>query len=187
MSSVYVISDLRLAHRKIVEFTANSPGAFRGGSTVDEHDEWVIGQMLAVRPNKRTLWWILGDVGFDEEKLGMLDSVPGRKRLLLGNHDLFDTSVYMKHFEWVGGTIKKYGMWFSHVPMHPHELRGFPNVHGHCHYGPIMAPGYGDKPDPRYLNMAIDWAPDHSPVTLDWLRTHFGIAPSDGTSYYDED
>lgn len=178
MSSVYFISDLHLGHRTALEHTRGCPGAFRGGSTVDEHDEWVIQQCLSVRPNKRTLWWILGDVCMEASKLDLLKRLPGKKRLILGNHDKFETEDYLRYFEWVGGTVKSYGLWLSHVPMHPHELAGMLNVHGHCHRGPIRS-GYGDI-DPRYLNLAIDWAPNNAPVSLEYIRKRFGLHP-DGT------
>lgn len=180
MSLVYFVSDLHLGHRRIVEFTRATPNAYRGGNTVEEHDEWIVQQLLAVKPDKRTLWWILGDVCMGRDKGGspagleLLRRVPGRKRLVLGNHDLFPTATYLKYFESVHGTIKKYGVWLSHCPVHPHELRGLPNVHGHCHQGPIQRGGYGDAPDGRYLNLAIDWAPGHGPVSIEFLREHFG-------------
>lgn len=166
--SVLFVSDLHLGHKAVLEHAREMAhlGAFRGGSTVEEHDAWVIRQMLGAQPSKRTLWWILGDVAMDIDRLALLDQVPGRKRLLLGNHDLFNTAEYLKHFEWVGGTIKKYGMWLSHVPMHPIELRGLPNIHGHCHRHSI-------REDPRYLNAAFEFLPKQLPLTLEQIRERF--------------
>lgn len=178
MSLVWFISDLHLGHKKVLEFTKAATGAYRGGTTVDEHDEWVIDQCMSVKPDKRSLWWILGDVAMDEKKLPLINKLPGRKRLILGNHDLHRTQTYLNFFEWVGGTIKKYHMWLSHMPIHPHEFRGIAvNVHGHCHYGPIRR-GYGD-PDPRYLNLAIDWAPENRPVSLEDLRARYDLEKKD--------
>lgn len=158
MSRVYFISDLHLSHRTIL---AHCPQ--RGGRTVMAHDMWVIEQMLSVKPDeKRTLWWILGDVSMEVEALELLNKVPGRKRLVLGNHDLFDTQVYLKYFESVHGMVKKYGMWLTHAPMHPDELRGKPNLHGHCHAEQIR--------DPRYYNVAIEHLPNMQPATLEQVR-----------------
>lgn len=161
--SVAFVSDLHLGHRTILDHTAKVPGAYRGGTTVDEHDIWVIERMMALQPNKRTLWWILGDVAMDETKLTLLDAVPGRKRLILGNHDLFPTKVYLRHFEWVGGIVKKYDMWLTHAPLHPAELWGRRNVHGHAHHNTTAD-------DPRYLNVSIELLPQGLPMTLEQIR-----------------
>jgi calcineurin-like phosphoesterase family protein len=166
MSIVYFISDLHLGHRTIMRHTRDVEGAFRGDpdASVAEHDEWVMEQLLSVRADKHTLWWILGDVAMEVAQLELLRALPGRKRLMLGNHDLFQTPVYLKHFESVHGTIKKYGMWLSHVPVHEVELRGIPNVHGHCHHDSL-------KHDSRYLNVAIEWV--QHPLSLEQVRSHF--------------
>lgn len=29
--------------------------------------------------------------------------------------------------------VKYKGFWLSHAPIHPEELRGCKNIHGHCH------------------------------------------------------
>jgi calcineurin-like phosphoesterase family protein len=134
----------------------------RGGSNIDEHDDWAIAQCLKVKSNKHTLWWFLGDVAFDEKKLRMLQALPGRKRLVLGNHDLFPTETYLQHFESIHCGIKKYRMWLTHIPIHPAELRGLCNVHGHCHAEQIN--------DPRYLNVALEHLPGMVPISLEEVR-----------------
>lgn len=160
--SVFFISDLHLGHKNILKHTERA-GTFRGGTTVEEHDEWVIQQCLSVGATKRTLWWLLGDVAMEVEKLALLDRLPGRKMLILGNHDLFQTGVYLKHVEAIKGGIKKYNCWLSHIPVHPAELRGLSNIHGHCHHGTL-------QDDVRYLNTAIEWLPQQRPISLDEVR-----------------
>lgn len=163
--SVFFVGDLHLGHRSIARYGAGVPGARpRGVATnVVEHDAWVFRQMMSVNPSKRTLWWILGDVAMDPNSMELLNEVPGHKRLILGNHDLFPTEEYLKCFEWLGGGIKKYGMWVTHMPLHPLELYGKPNIHGHTHYDTING-------DDRYLNAAIEWLPDQRPISLDEVR-----------------
>ena len=58
--------------------------------------------------------------------------------------------------------LKEHGMWLSHAPIHPDELRGKPSVHGHCHYANIQLDG---KDDPRYLARPL--------ATLDEVRNYF--------------
>lgn len=171
MSAVFFVSDLHLGHRKILHYTREAQDkipasvyTYRGGATVEEHDEWVIGQLMSVNPNKRTVWYIMGDVAMDESKLPLLDQVPGRKILVLGNHDTFPSEAYLRHFEQLTGGFKKYGFWITHMPIHADELRGKPNLHGHCHNGgPELY-------SPAYFNAAIEFLPDQRPVSLDWLR-----------------
>lgn len=165
MSSVLFVSDLHLGHAKIREYAKQSAylGAFRGGKTLAEHDAWVIERMLAAKPTKNTTWYILGDIAFEEDRLPLLDLVPGRKNLIMGNHDLFNTRLYLKHFYDIRGSFKRYGMWLSHIPLPEHDLLGFPNIHGHQHYYPLRG-------NNRYFNACIEFLPNNIPVSLEWLR-----------------
>jgi calcineurin-like phosphoesterase family protein len=164
--NVVFVSDLHLGHKNILKHSdAVAPG-LRGGTTVEEHDEWVIEQCLKVKPTKRTLWYIMGDVAMEIERLSLIDRLPGRKILIPGNHDLFQTPVYLKYFEKILGGFKKYGFWITHMPLHEKELRGKCNLHGHCHHNTL-------KDDPRYLNAAIEWLPDKRPITLDEVKERF--------------
>lgn len=168
--SVFFVSDLHLGHKRILEFTADVPGAFRGGSTPEEHDEWVIERCLSVSPNKRTVWYILGDVAMDPTRLELVDRLPGRKHLVAGNHDEYKTELYLEHFESVIGGIKRYGFWLTHMPLHEAELRGRSNVHGHMHHNELAE-------DPRYLNCCIEWLPDNRPISLDEVRSILPVPP----------
>ena len=172
--SVFFVSDLHLGHRTILRHTRevveywkekrpNDLGPVRNGATVDEHDEWVISRLNAVNPNKRTMWYILGDVAMDEDKLKLLNEVEGRKILVSGNHDTFPTEMYLRYFERVTGGFKKYGMWLTHIPVHSSELRGGNNIHGHTHHHTTFG-------DARYRNVCIEWLVGNRPISLDQLR-----------------
>jgi calcineurin-like phosphoesterase family protein len=161
-SSVVFVGDTHFGHRAIVKHA----GDRRGGDSVLEHDEWVMDQLLKVEPTKRTLWYFLGDVSMEVERLTLFNELPGRKILVAGNHDLLDTGAYLKYFERVMGGFRKYDMWITHMPMHPLELYGYPNIHGHTHYNTLWM-------DDRYLNAAIEWLPGKRPLTLDEVREHF--------------
>lgn len=117
MTNVYFISDLHLGHKNVLKFA----DGYRQGSTVDEHDEWLLGQIASVM-RKRDILWVLGDVAYDFEKLKELKKIPGQKMLVRGNHDTFKTSDYLDVFREVYGIYKTYGMWISHCPIHPAEL-----------------------------------------------------------------
>lgn len=161
--SIFFISDLHLGHRTIVEKSAG----MRGGTTTDEHDNWVIQQILKAPLSKRTILYVLGDICFDEPKLELLNQIPGRKICILGNHCQFHASIYLKYFENIRGAFKKYGMWITHIPIHPGELRNKPCIHGHCHTPESQLN------DPRYLNCAIEWVENKQPISLDRVREIF--------------
>ena len=125
LGGVGFTSDLHLGH----ELAAR----LRGFSSVEDHDEAVI-HTLSRQCDKRTVLWVLGDVAMRVESLDLLARVPGRKRLVRGNHDNFQLGVYQKYFEDVHGFLRYKLMWLSHCPIHPQEMfRCKLNVHGHIH------------------------------------------------------
>jgi len=143
MSKVYFISDLHIGHKRICEFS----GPMRGNCiTVEEHDAWIIEQWNS-RVTKHDLVWILGDVCFDKTKLDTLKKLRGSKHLILGNHDEFLVE-YPKYFNKIHGFLKYKGAWLSHAPIHPDELRGKVNIHGHVHHKTV--------PDPRYISVCVE-------------------------------
>jgi len=160
-TNVVFVGDLHLGHQSILKHTD-----MRSGTTIEEHDDWVMERLLSVGPTKRTLWYILGDVAMDIRLLDRITELPGRKILVAGNHDLFDTQAYLKVFERVMGGFKKYNFWITHMPMHPKELYGLPNIHGHTHYNTVAD-------DPYYFNAAIEWLPEKRPITLDEINAHW--------------
>jgi calcineurin-like phosphoesterase family protein len=144
VSKVYFISDLHLGHKRICEFS----GPLRGDSTtVEEHDKFIVDQWNSV-VTKNDLVWVLGDVCFDKAALPLLKQLKGSKHLVLGNHDEFTIQTYQLYFSKIVGFTKYKGLWLSHAPIHPDELRGKINVHGHVHSKSI--------PDPRYVNVSVE-------------------------------
>lgn len=145
MGSVRFIADLHLGHKHICEFS----GPYRGDvKTVDEHDAWIIEQWNQV-VLKNDLVMVLGDVCFDKSKLPLLKKMRGSKHLIFGNHDKFGLQEYLKYFDKVHGFTKYKGRaWLSHAPIHPAELRGKFNIHGHLHFKTMC--------DDRYINVSVE-------------------------------
>ncbi len=85
----------------------------------------------------------------------------GNKHLILGNHDKFTLETYSQYFNKIHGFMKKGGFWLSHAPIHPKELRGRVNIHGHVHSKSI--------PDPRYFNVSVE-ALGGIPISMDEIR-----------------
>lgn len=152
---IFFISDLHIGHKNILNF---SP--CRYGENINEHDRWIIAQWNSVvRP--KDIVYCLGDVVFDINKIEMLNELNGQKMLVRGNHDKFPIEVYLKYFNNIYGMLGYKGFWLSHCPIHPDELRGKRNIHGHVHNSSI--------PDDRYINVCVE-ALNGVPISLDQLR-----------------
>jgi len=157
----FCIADLHLGHKNILGFS----GALRGGTNVDEHDEWIVEQWNSV-VQKRDVVYVLGDVTMGKKKIHYMHRLNGQKHLIRGNHDTLSTHTYLKYFTNVYGILKKHGFWFTHAPIHPQELRGCKNIHGHVH-GNIILDKFGN-PDDRYISVCVE-ANYGVPISLDYI------------------
>lgn len=120
----FVIADTHMGHKNICKY-CNRPVGFE--NTVMER--W----KEAVRENDVVIH--LGDLSFEEEWVRRMGELPGKKILLIGNHDRLTTEAYLAA-GWMPMqmlTMKLLGMRvsFSHRPLwgHPHDI----NFHGHEH------------------------------------------------------
>lgn len=156
MSKVWFISDLHLDHKSIHHFCPD-----RGGEDLEGHNLWVI-ERLNLALCKRDTLWILGDVSFSLDGLRYLSLLNCQYiKFVLGNHDRFDIQVYLKYGRVYPGLTRYKQMWLSHCPIHPLELRGMRNVHGHVHHSKLE--------DDRYIHVGVD-ARHGLPTGLEELR-----------------
>jgi calcineurin-like phosphoesterase family protein len=139
VSVVYMISDLHLGHKNIYNLRKD-PFTFNS----EQHHWSILRDAWNERITKRDTVWILGDVCFKAECLPRLDELRGHKRIVLGNHDL-DAKHFLPYVDYVGALERYKGYWLSHAPLHPDELRGRNNIHGHVHYATLK--------DKRYFNV----------------------------------
>lgn len=167
--NIWFSSDLHLNHENILTFESGVPG--RAGvrpefSNVEEMNEVLIERHNQyVKPGDK--WYCLGDLGWKESLLDeQLKRMNGKKRLLLGNHDCYKMSFYMKHFQKIGLERRMEGLLFCHRPafMAEHEAHIKGNVHGHIHERNID--------DKRYLNLSVEQT-NYAPVNLDTILAHF--------------
>ncbi len=172
MSNNWFTSDLHLGHKNILNFDKDN------SFTSEEERSEVITDNIAGCVRKRDVLWILGDSVFTEERLHLLDKIRCTKKLVGGNHcaQHFDNWKLYEKFDRVYGLQKKFGCWLSHAPIHPMELRGKFNVHGHTHgvfmERPILDDFTGQvslEKDPRYINMCIE-NHNYMPRDLNWIR-----------------
>jgi calcineurin-like phosphoesterase family protein len=148
MSETYFCSDLHLGHENVKKFR-------EGFESVEEHDETITNRIINSTTKRDTLY-ILGDVCFKKESMKYLKRIADHVKsvkIVLGNHDAergHSPSVqdYIDIGCSVHGLIKYKGFWLSHAPIHPSELRGKFNIHGHTHN--IMVE------DLRYMNVCVE-------------------------------
>ena len=88
-----------------------------------------------------------------------------KKVLILGNHcterNNITVSDLSEAFDEIHGVLKYKEFWLTHTPMHPVELRGKMNIHGHVHRHSIN--------DPRYINVCPEVC-NYSPISLHEIR-----------------
>jgi len=160
VSKVYVISDTHFGHKNITKYRPQF-------KTAEEHDA-VLLQNIKNVVSKRDILIMLGDIAFNTEALMKLKSIECRKQLILGNHDMqFSRVDILKLYEVFTrvDALRSYkGVWLSHAPIHPDELRGKKNVHGHTHFNSIE--------DPRYFNACVEQL-DYKPKLFTEIKEIF--------------
>lgn len=151
--TVWFTADLHFGHARIIELSHRPFGS------IEEHDQALMDRWSAcVRPDD--IVWVLGDLAIEgkwKHGLEAIQSLPGRKRLITGNHDqawvgksdwtrfiadyqdvfgvvtpwartkVLGTKVNLSHFPYVGDHTE--GSRFDE-----YRLRiGKPLIHGHVH------------------------------------------------------
>jgi len=146
MSKVYLISDLHFGHKNMERWAKDH----RYIPSIEEHDLWLIEQWNSI-VTKRDVVKVLGDVAWTREGLEKVKLLNGTKHLVMGNHDTFGVQAYMDvGFRILPGLARyKRDTWLSHAPIHPSELRGKFNIHGHVHHN-------DNTNDPRYYNVCVE-------------------------------
>lgn len=127
MSHVYFIGDLHFGHQHIERFRTQFPSEA-------VHRQYLMDTWTSLI-RKRDVVYVMGDAAFTDDGLQSVGQLAGRKILIRGNHDLLPTEAYLGVFAEVYGALAWKGLWLTHIPIHPSELYGRTNVHGHCHRG----------------------------------------------------
>ena len=165
MSVVYVTADWHLGHTNVAK---RREGTCKHCVPYQEHDEFILESYReVVRP--RDIVWFLGDIIMDRKYLEVVADLPGTKHLVLGNHDVAPDSLVKdihvsdltKVFTHITGLVRYKDTWLSHAPMHPCELRGKVNLHGHMH-SQIVG-------DPCYINCCVEHT-EFVPMSFQKLR-----------------
>ena len=145
MSNVYFVGDLHFGHTNVHKFRKNCEEMKFENET--HHREFVM-DMWQSTIVKRDKIFVLGDACFTMDAIPDIQKLNGTKILVRGNHDNLNTSVYLKAFKEVEGICRYKNAWLTHAPIHPLELRGKINIHGHVHFATV--------PDDRYENVCLE-------------------------------
>jgi calcineurin-like phosphoesterase family protein len=159
MSNVKFIGDLHFGHLGIHKFRTEF-------SSYNDYLGLVI-ENLFTNIDKRDIVYYMGDICFDNSTVEIMKELPGRKILVRGNHDDADIKKLMEVFDDIHGITKYRGHWLSHCPIHPSELWGKPNIHGHVHFNTVLN-DHGEI-DPRYVNVSAENI-NYTPITFNAIK-----------------
>lgn len=173
MPNLFFFSDPHFTHANILNFTVDKQGTkLRPGfEDVQQMDELIIARHNAiVRPQDHV--YCLGDVAMRRQHLHVVKRLNGHKRLIMGNHDIFEVKEYLAAgFEKVMAIRVMDGLIFTHIPVHEAQLNRFKcNVHGHLHAHNVMSKGwFTNEKDPRYFSVCVEQL-NYTPISFDELK-----------------
>jgi calcineurin-like phosphoesterase family protein len=162
MRNIFFISDTHFGHANICKFKRHDGSPLRPWDDVSEMDEEMVRRWNSKVSNNDVIYH-LGDVVMNRRCLSILHELNGEKRLILGNHDIFDHHDYLKYFKRLYGSHKIDNLWLTHIPIHTDSIPHWAlcNLHGHIHAQ--------DVPDGRYFNVSVEMI-DYQPISLDELK-----------------
>jgi calcineurin-like phosphoesterase family protein len=147
MSRVFFISDLHFGHKNLENLR---------GRSVEETDNLIINNWNNII-TKRDVVYVLGDITMEKYSLlsFYLNQLKGDIRVIGGNHDNIQCCKELQRLNIpVMGCLEYKGFICTHIPIHPHELKGFyrGNIHGHIH------------------DISVDLGPDYINVTCEHIN-----------------
>lgn len=135
----------------------------RGFDTVEAFQEYYADKWCTT-VSKNSIVYCVGDMALFNSGLLFLKKLPGKKILVMGNHDTErenNTRDLLEVFDELCGfhKHKKSPLYIAHCPSHPSQLRGRLMVHGHLHQDVIQ--------DERFINVSWEQLPNHAPVSIE--------------------
>lgn len=162
MANIFLISDTHFGHKNICLFTRSDGSPLRPWTDPSEMDEDMVERWnRVVRPSD--VVYHLGDVVINRRCLSILSRLNGDKRLILGNHDIFDNKDYLPYFKRLHGSHKLDNLLLTHIPVHEDSVAHWVhcNVHGHIHAADINSG--------KYYNVSVEMI-DYTPISLEDLK-----------------
>lgn len=162
---IWVISDTHFYHQNIIGY-CNRP--FK---TAEEMNDYMVTMWNETVKDGDKVYH-LGDVymGGNGEAEGLLKSLKGQKRLVLGNHDNGKDQILQRVFKKIDvwRMFPEFGLLLTHVPVHESTLGegrfmgvSLLNIHGHIHQN--------KSPSDFHQCVCVEWT-DFKPVNIEELR-----------------
>lgn len=160
-AQIWLHSDWHWRHDNIYKFVYTDPSGVERRvrerfASCAEGDAFIEQAWRAcIKPEDHV--YCLGDLTMSRENhmaadfVTLFKSLPGHKRLILGNHDHLKMKWYIEAgFQKIRASNLVDGLLLTHYPVHPSSIsfkvKG--NVHGHTHQQPDL--------DHRYLNVSVE-------------------------------
>ena len=165
----WLISDTHFGHVNITKFLNEDGTKLRPWEDINEHDEALIDNWNSVVKEHDTVYH-LGDVVINRKHLWKISKCNGKKRLVMGNHDIFRDTEYHDHFKYLHGSLvrnvtKDKNFILTHIPVHDGSKGRFcANVHGHLHGNVID--------DHWYINVSCEQI-GFTPIALEDVISRF--------------
>ncbi|HXD94553.1 MAG TPA: metallophosphoesterase [Bacteroidia bacterium] len=154
----FFIGDTHFGHKNILKYEPN----YRKFNSIEEHDAELIKRWNAKVTNKDTVYH-LGDFCFGRHNIDIASELNGIKKLIMGNHDLYDVIDYRKYFVKVYGVFAFKNILLSHMPCI--ESEGYElNIHGHLHSKMLAI-----KNEHKYFNVSCENI-NLTPISLDEIN-----------------
>ena len=189
--NIFFISDTHFGHANMCNFLNWDGTKARNFDNYIEADETMI-QNWNNLVSSDDIVYVLGDIAYSctkEYADSILVKKKKKKKLIAGNHDLWSTQWYLKHFKYVRGCMHLDNYYLSHTPIHIQNKGRFKlNIHGHIHNATIrnLEPvayyngmdteivGYTDKGEhPFYYNVSVDYNYRYSPIPYEEIQEYY--------------
>lgn len=186
--NIFFISDMHFGHEAMTKFLNYDGTRVRPFNSAKEVDELIIKNWNEM-VSEQDVVYVLGDVAYSCRKEyvdSILVRLKGSKKLIAGNHDLWSTQWYLKHFKYVRGCGHLDNYFLSHVPIHSDSKGRFKlNICGHIHGQRVMKvvwypTGNGIEPDPFYYNVSVDLNYRYAPVPYEDIQSYYQKCLDDG-------
>jgi calcineurin-like phosphoesterase family protein len=122
----------------------------------------------------------LGDVVINQKHLHKIARLNGKKKLIMGNHDIFGFQKYKDagFYEICSYRVFVDEFVCSHIPLHPDCIsdRFITNIHGHLHGNDNMWQNqqhelrHTQEKDPRYYSVCVEKLDDYKPIAHEDLK-----------------
>ena len=176
--NIWFISDTHWGHANILKFKIENDEPLRVFDSVEHMNQTMEENWNAVvRPDD--IVYHLGDVYFGEGHQ-VLPRLKGRKRLVLGNHDMAKSHHIQNNFQKIMAwrMFPEFGIVCTHIPLHPgsFEMKSLINVHGHTHKHWVQTTNEQNETvnDTRYFNASVE-NHNFTPIHLEDLLLHIRI------------